>query len=349
MRWIFGQRGAPGRALTPASCGRVRASGPRTVELTRGVAAAWAAVVVLALAAAVLRAAGGGPSGSGWLARALLSPAMLVCAAVLMAGAGLMLMALAALWRVGRANRSARGGRGGQDGQAIIEFALALPFLLMLALLMTQTALLMVGNICVNYSAFCAARSAVVTVPQDFGAAEPRNQVIASASGGGGGVADKMGRIKQAAVYAVMPVSYGGDQIGGDYQVLQEGLSAFFGDHPQTAVPTEIQQRPDVPGWVDERLARKLKYAADHTQVWLSPPARDDTHGAHENLTVRVKHEFYLAVPYAARIFAAFPGGLRLSFGQGEYATEITASCTLPNEGVQDYIDVEQFPPPADN
>ena len=36
----------------------------------------------------------------------------------------------------------------------MIEFTLALPFLLMLALLMAQTALVMVGNLCVHYAAF---------------------------------------------------------------------------------------------------------------------------------------------------------------------------------------------------
>jgi hypothetical protein len=59
---------------------------------------------------------------------------------------------------------------------------------------------------------------------------------------------------------------------------------------------------------------------------------------------VAVRHTFYLAVPYAARIFAMFPGGVKLDFGDGEYGTVIPASCVLPNEGVQDYVDIEMFP-----
>ena len=37
-------------------------------------------------------------------------------------------------------------------------------------------------------------------------------------------------------------------------------------------------------------------------------------------------------------------GGVELPFGSNEYGMEITASYTLPNEGVQDYVDIEEFP-----
>jgi hypothetical protein len=52
-------------------------------------------------------------------------------------------------------------------------------------------------------------------------------------------------------------------------------------------------------------------------------------------------------VPTAARIFGLFPGGVELGFGQNEYGTEIVVSYTLPNEGVQDYVDKETFPQDA--
>ena len=36
--------------------------------------------------------------------------------------------------------------------------------------------------------------------------------------------------------------------------------------------------------------------------------------------------------------------GVELDFGSGQFGTVIRATCTLPNEGVHDYIDVEPFP-----
>ena len=70
----------------------------------------------------------------------------------------------------------------------------------------------------------------------------------------------------------------------------------------------------------------------------------DDLFGDHEDIHVTVQHTLYLLIPYAAAIFGSFPGGVELSFGQGEYGTVVNATCTLPNEGVQDYVDIEMFP-----
>ena len=38
---------------------------------------------------------------------------------------------------------------------------------------------------------------------------------------------------------------------------------------------------------------------------------------------------------------------LELDFGEGEYGTLVRARCSLPNEGVQDYVDIETFPTDA--
>jgi hypothetical protein len=287
-----------------------------------------AAAVAIPVGAWVVRWAAG--PQAGWLLRALTSRLFVFCAVLLVVCAALAWLVLRVLWELGRPHRAQRRS---EEGVAIIEFALAFPFLLALALLMAQTSLVMVGNVCVHYSAFCAARAAAVQVPKDFGAAEPRNRLLDSDDATG-----KMRRIKPAAAWAVMPVSYGGEDVDPYDDVMHEGLARFF---------SVDNQEPPV--WIDERLGRRFSYAMDHTQVTVRPPQvdendNDDLYNENEDLHVTVQHTFYLAIPYAARIFAFFPGGVKLDFGDGEFGSVITASCSLPNEGVQDYVDIETFP-----
>ena len=264
-----------------------------------------------------------------WLLGAITSPLFLICEVILAVCAAAMAGILAVLWRAGRPYR---GRRRSDSGEAVIEFALAMPLLLFLALLMAQTSLVMVGNLCVHYSAFCAARSAIVTVPRNLTQDEPRNEVALGDDGSA-----KLQRIRMAACWALMPVSCDSENVVAvNPGTLSNGLDEFF-----------TSQGQETPTWVDDRLARQFAYASDpdHTQIELAPPAKGATYGERENIHVTVRHKLYLSVPYAARIFGAFPGGEELTdIGAGEYATLITASSVLPNEGPQDYVDVEKFP-----
>jgi len=309
-------------------------------------AGAAAGAVAAVLGASTAAVALGGPD---WLLGAVTSRPFVACEAVLVGCAGALGAIAGFLWRAGRPQR--RHSRA-EHGEAIIEFALAMPFVAMLSLLMAQASFLMVGNACVHYSAYCAARAACVAVPLTL-SGEPRNVVAAGAAGG------KMQRIRLAAAWALMPTACGsesydpagaGDVEGLAAAALVPGLRTFFGALPQRIAPEESYRpagRGGVPAWVDDRLVRKLCYAADpaYTAVELAPPADANGYQVHEDLRTTVRHKLFLSVPYAARIFAAFPGGVQLGFGGGECATEITASCTMPNEGAQDYVDVEKFPP----
>ena len=293
----------------------------------------WAVVgLALTAVAAVGVLAGGGwyvanASGGGWMAAALKSRLFITCAIVLAASA-LGLAALSGvLWRAGAAGRRRRDG---QSGVAILEFALVLPIALMLSLLMAQSTMLMGGNLCVHYSAYCAARSAIVQVPADYGPVEPRNIV------GTPDASAKLRRIKLAAMYAVTPVSCRSVAYrpGGDARILADGLREFF-----------EQYNEDAPGWADhEDLARMVSYAEEHTAVSLASPADGRQYGPHEDLRVSVKHTFYLSVPYANWLFTHLdPDGVELGFGPGEYGMVMRASCRLTNEGVRDYVDTEKF------
>jgi len=289
-----------------------------------GVAAGVA--VVVGLLAAVWAAC----SSEHWLGSALMGRAFVTAAAVFVGGLALSVALAAGLWRAGRPYRRARRGRGAlaalwnDRGAAIVEFALVLPFLLMLGLLMAQSALLMTGIVVVHYSAHCAARTAVVVVPL-----APRNVLPED------GV--KHARIRDAALWAVTPISCGSRLYPvADCDTVRRGVMAHWVSHNRSR-----------PGWLDlyGSLPHRARYAADHTTVTVRPPAVGAMYGAHEDLVVDVSHVFYLGVPYAGRLLSSLFGddGRTLSAPSGGYGVVLHATSRLPNQGAQDFVDIERF------
>ena len=281
-----------------------------------------AALGLLGLAAASLARSA---MRHAWVASALTSRFSIICAVVLIGCAVLAGGLCWSLWRIGRRARPA-----GTDGTAMIEFALVLPVLLGLVLMMIQVSMLLGGNLCVHYAAYAAARAAVVQVPMNLSppGGEPANVVWPE------GASAKLDRITDAAVWAVMPVSNGrrgGDEA--DATTLISGLERFFDDYGQAR-----------PAWLDERLARKFHYARDHTYVKLEAPLSGTAYGPHEDLKIVVEHDLHLAVPLAAKVFASLSGVDGVTLGDGEYAVRVKAYCMLTNEGEQNYIDIETWP-----
>lgn len=264
-----------------------------------------------------------------WVVAALTSRLSLWCAGIMAASALMLVLALRVLWRAGRQNRLRRR-QTAQEGAIVLEFVLVLPFVLMLVLLMVQSSLLMAGNVCVQYAAYCAARSAIVTIPADGGVFEPANVLADEGQGG------KYEQARMAAVWAVMPISCGSEDIVPDdeAQTLVEGLRSVFGAYGR-----------DAPAWLDARVARKLQYAMDNTELTVLPPADGTTYGPHEDIRVRVRHVFYLSIPYVGRLFMKLrqEDARELDFGDGEYGLVIHAATSLTNEGVQDYIEEERI------
>jgi len=286
-------------------------------------------IVALALAAGALTIALSLPgilrgTSDSWAYAALSSGLSVKCYA-LIALSGLGCILLGAMFLRGRGGAVRRGG---QDGTAILEFALVLPIALALVLVMAQSSLLLGGNVCVHYSAYCGARSAVVTVPAEFPGEAPNT--VAGDRGA------KFQRIRQAVVWALLPTACGSRDYPAavDAGILAGGVQEFFSN-----------QGAEAPGWASDTalLSRRLSYAADerYTVVRLEPPSGGYQYGPHEDLTVRVRHTYYLTVPYAAWLFAAVldaPNGVDLDFGAGERGLNIYASCTLTNQGERDYI-----------
>jgi len=306
---------------------------------------AGAVLLAVSAAAAVLPGRGRWLFALGadrqWLIDAVTSGLFVLCAAVSLGCIVALAMLTWVLWLCGRGHRRSSDAEG---GQIILEFALALPIALMLVLVMVQSSLLMGGNICVHYAAYCAARSAIVQIPDDIWPAEPANFVIdpdASA---------KLHRVRLAAVWAVMPVSCSSEKFPtGDAYLLADGLRRFFERYGRQA-----------PGWArSDYLGRKMGYADRYTRItMLRRDGQDErgrviyreliyphTYAEHEEVRVAVDHTFYLSVPYAGRLFAALDAkdGRELDFAPGEYGIVVRSACSLTNAGVQDYVEVETF------
>lgn len=291
-------------------------------------AAVVAALIATAVASGLFLFSGGWRvfGGGQWLAAAMSGKIMIICfMATLVSIVGLSVIACV-LWNAGRAAR--RRDRA-EDGTAMLEFAMVLPFALMLFLIMAQSSLLMGGNLGVNYSAYCAARAAVVKIPMETDS-EPANQISDLEEPANSA---KLMEIWSSAVFAVLPMSDGAyAAVNNDGGVLRDGLIQLFSAYGRTP-----------PGWLDGRLEKKLAYAQNYTHVRLSEPAQNDTYAEHEDVTVVVTHTFYMSVPYADSVFKWLGGSDGVDIETGKRGMIMRATCTLPNEGVRDYIDVEMF------
>jgi hypothetical protein len=214
-----------------------------------------------------------------------------------------------------------------QAGTAIIEFALILPIILFIGMVLIQSSLLMGGFISVNYASYAAARSAIVMVPANT-LPEPRNMVQDTI---GIGASPKVNRVWVASLWPLLPTGDGGyAETGTGGETLNDGLDALLGAYGR-----------QLPNWARDRLQRKLAYVQDHTQVQLAPPINGDIYGEHEDIRVEVRHDLYMSIPYAGRFFAAIDSSRGVSLGDGKYAVEVTVNSRLPNEGRQDYVDEE--------
>jgi hypothetical protein len=232
------------------------------------------------------------------------------------------------LLRAGRrACRQAGRRPDGEDGTAIIEFALVLPIALVIVLLMIQSSMLMGGYLCVNYASYCATRAAVTYIPAEVGDEEPN--VVADESDPE--ISEKLSRMHQAAAWAVMPIGDGAYEQASPYSdVLVEGLESLLARYDRSSWPA-----------LRDRLGRKLAYAEQNTAVVLSPPSDGIRYAEHEDLTVTVRHNLYLSVPYAGLLLARLDSEHAVDFAPGRYALWVEIPCTLTNEGVSDRIELE--------
>jgi hypothetical protein len=203
-----------------------------------------------------------------WALAAAGSPLALRCLVLIVVGV-LALGLIAAVLLRARGARAGmpRGFHADQGGTAAIEMALVFPLALMIFLVITQSAILFNANMVVHYSAFTAARMAVVAVPMNIND-DPtypeirnwvRNPEVESVSD-----SVKLEMIRRAAVLALVPVS------------ASMKASADSGDQTGSDVLTDTQQVFRVQGAAYQAWFRRVKdqydYANEYTKIVLDPP-----------------------------------------------------------------------------
>ncbi|MCO4768767.1 MAG: pilus assembly protein [Deltaproteobacteria bacterium] len=257
----------------------------------------------------------------------------LMAAAALVAGgkmAWVLAKATAGFFLSARARRSLSLGT---RGQAMTEFAISFPIVLITTLILMQLALMYQAKNVVTYAAFSAARAAIVYIPSEVGG-EPKHSI--NVDGG-----DKYDKVNQAAAMACVPISPRAS-------VVLDGLP-FVGDIISSAFSTFSQMMSGlgIAGeYVDSALQRyaystfatsAALYKADEsggtevsgTATWDWPTESD--------VGVIVSHRFYLAIPLVNRFIGddwsllSLPPFFSLNL-PGQY-TEIRAHAVLPLEG----------------
>ena len=305
-----------------------------------------------------------------WFA-AMTSRLGLVCAVmvvVLLVGIGLSVKTLRGV-HAGNRGRSIREN----DGTATVEFVLVLPFLLFLILALAQVTVMMGANVVVHYSAFAAARAAIVQVPTNYpnNTATPQlNQPpyspydwtdagkvsLYSRDGdppnrytqGEGRI--KHDKILHAAALTLMAVS-GQTDGGGD---LVDSAGEDVTDERLVSALGEYYAGASEPPWVETLAASRLRYALDNTSIrlgYLDIDADDQFFGVitlrdgeayeyepFEDIAVTVEHRLNLALPYVNRLFATG----RNEGGPG-YHREVSAQYTLTNQGLRDELPPEPY------
>ncbi|MBI1373302.1 MAG: hypothetical protein GC159_11280 [Phycisphaera sp.] len=264
----------------------------------------------------------------------LTSPLSILCLVLMLVSLVAAAVLLRAAVRVGKRRASGDSLAADTGGTATIEFALLMPILLFVILLLAQVTFLMAGNIFVHYSAFAAARAAIVQVPTEY-PDSPANEYDNTPG------STKRDAIWRAAVFALVPASgdVGGGNPNGDISTsgFVSGLNEFYSAYGQPAPP-----------WITAKMENRLAYAAEFTDIALFRPVAEEgsevtfepmdggKFDPKDPIRVVVYHRLNLPVPYVNQIFA---DGTHVD-GRSRYMN-VAAHATLTNEGVLDKMPPE--------
>ena len=223
---------------------------------------------------------------------------------------------------------------GAESGASVIEFALMLPFLLTLLLLILQIALIVQAKFVVNYAAFCAVRSAIVTIPAKIYSTQTRRYEKNNQLDLNNPASPKMSIIRRAAALpctAVSPV------LGPRVFFLTDGTLLPFSHAEELGKVALFFPSTGENLLIGGELVKRASYAYDkkNTQVEIVRESGEGRHMSdHDLVTARVTFRYYLAVPIAGRMIgtAYRPGLVSYFFGSAYYAA-IHEQYTLPLEG----------------
>jgi len=260
------------------------------------------------------------PAYSPWRAELLdsLGPwAMAGIAGLLLAGLSLRRVAMPVAPRCARPL--------GNHGTSELEFAMAFPVFLVSVLTTVQMALTINALLVVDYAAYCAARSAIVWIPQAL-PGEPAHAVDAGQSRS----SEKWSRVRRAATLAVTPIAPRlsrfrfGLSIPASGGVDGRGLARLA-----QAADASLSGRVDYVR-MGAAIADKWLYANWFTDVRLEDRAGrlQSRFESGSTVTARVTHKFELAVPFASQAIGAAFGSRYLPL-IGGYYLPLTAAYTL--------------------
>jgi len=212
----------------------------------------------------------------------------------------------------GKAKRSIKEIRGDEDGQAMTEFVITFPLLLFITLCIMQLSLIYTARLVVNYSAFSAARAAIVIIPSIVGA-EAEGSIDPEVDDGKLNIIRNAARLSCTPIAArastvassfyiaiaghrIYPLQEIGDFLGGALNNIGDTLNSFFnaiGVHNGGKMATIA---------IDKYL-----YSYLFTQVQLLDDdfkkIESSTSYTTNPVTVRVVHSFRLGIPIANAFF----------------------------------------------
>lgn len=230
----------------------------------------------------------------------------------------------------GGAPGARRAAQGAEAGASVIEFVLVFPVLLALLFMIMQIALLVQAKFVVNYAAFCAVRSAAVTIPAHIrstrsGKLERPNRINLNDPR-----SPKMSVIRRAAAFPCIGISPLYSPRVGIATATTPDLSMIA---PLTFAVAPFPPRRDTFDIVGSFLSRaQYAYGPDNTRVEVMRDGGGARFGEHDLVTVRVHYRYYLVMPFANRLFGEPYWGTWF-FSRSGYFYSITEQYTLPVEG----------------
>ena len=241
-------------------------------------------------------------------------------------------LALAALWCLLRRVRKARVRRLGanQDGSTIIEFPFAMIVLILCALLTWQLGYLVSAYLVVDYAAFAAVRSAIVTIPEKASDTEPEHVISDLALEEPG----KGAEIQDAAAFVLYPVSPAVSDMDPSEKLLADSVMLNVKGVPGIGV---------LLGELGVGFAERYTWSQRHTDARIivevdgNEKSGGHTFSGGDVVTVEVTHDFGLGIPVAAPVFG--------SLGLDGYTTRLKARASMLYEGFPEKVPGEENQP----
>ena len=217
-----------------------------------------------------------------------------------------------------------------ESGSSAVEFVLVLPALTVLLLMILQIALVVQAKFVVNYAAFCAARSAIVVIPDSMtegGNREPRNQL------GNPDTSQKVEIIQRAAALPLTAIS----PLPGLTEA--RGLPVLTNFDASAELVKLLPFNVFTPRSMLEQVMLRAPYAYYEQNTAVKVLTQQGTQQGvfkeHDWVTVKVRYRYYLTVPFANKLFGtAYSGNIltNMIFG-ADYYYPIVEQYTLPMDG----------------